>query len=429
MTKRPSRRPRTRRPDRRALSNVGGPVEAEGETRACAQLTTALATDPDEDAARAHVHGFHAYPARLHPTVARRLIELLAPAKGAVLDPFCGSGTVLVEAMLAGRTGWGCDINPLAVILARVKTRTIDRETARDVQHFARRVCQHATTRRTGRMGSTRRYPEADIQLFDPHVLLELDGLRDGIERTPPGFAREVLELVLSSLLVKVSRKHGDTARVQDVPRRLAAGFTTTLFERKTEELLLRLAAFRERVPRGTPAAEVVEADARVLQGAPAGRFDLVVTSPPYAGTYDYLWQHEARMRWLGLAAEQMERSEIGARRHLDPKGHMPAVHAFGADLVRVFHALHRVLRPDGKAVLVIADSVVAGKAVWADPLVRASAKAAGLAWVATASQRRPHFHGPTRAAFAARPKREHAILVRRETDAADRERPREEQS
>ncbi|NVL83943.1 hypothetical protein HWN75_27625, partial [Escherichia coli] len=79
---------------------------------------TADADAPD----RAHVHGCHAYPARAHPVTARRRVDAFAPARGLVLDPFCGSGTVLIEAMLAGRNALGTDLNPLAVMLARAKT-------------------------------------------------------------------------------------------------------------------------------------------------------------------------------------------------------------------------------------------------------------------------------------------------------------------
>ena len=71
-------------------------------------------------------HGLHPYPARMIPQIARRLMEKYASKGDVVLDPFCGSGTVLVEARLLGLNSIGIDINPLACLLAEVKSNPLD---------------------------------------------------------------------------------------------------------------------------------------------------------------------------------------------------------------------------------------------------------------------------------------------------------------
>ena len=56
----------------------------------------------------------HPYPAKFIPQNARHLLELFPPDEGtAVLDPFCGSGTSLVEAVRLGLDAIGIDLNPL----------------------------------------------------------------------------------------------------------------------------------------------------------------------------------------------------------------------------------------------------------------------------------------------------------------------------
>ena len=67
-------------------------------------------------------HGLHPYPARMIPQIAERLINRYSSENEIVLDPFCGSGTVLVESKLLGRNAIGNDINPLGTLLAKVKT-------------------------------------------------------------------------------------------------------------------------------------------------------------------------------------------------------------------------------------------------------------------------------------------------------------------
>ncbi|RLE79482.1 MAG: hypothetical protein DRJ51_07695 [Thermoprotei archaeon] len=71
-------------------------------------------------------HGLHPYPARMIPQIARRLIERYSERKDVILDPFCGSGGVLVESMLLGRNSIGIDINPLALIIAKAKTTPLE---------------------------------------------------------------------------------------------------------------------------------------------------------------------------------------------------------------------------------------------------------------------------------------------------------------
>lgn len=406
---------------RRALTHVGGATETAGDpadaARLAAALTVAPAGDADDDPARSHVHGFHTYPARLHPDTAARLVRAFAPPGGRVLDPFCGSGTVLVEALAAGRRPLGVDLNPLAVRLARAKTRPRGAEELDRLVARAAECAAAADARRKAKAGATRRLPAEDVALFEPHVLLELDSLRAAVEGLPDEPARRDLSLVLSAILVKLSRRSGDTAG-GTAPRRTAAGAAARLFHRKAEEWARRLAAFAALLPSPPPPpAFVAQDDATVLRTLPPGGVAAVVTSPPYAATYDYLAHHALRLRWLGLDPTPLFRGEFGSRsayRRLNPAA---ARATWAGELERFVRAAGRVLPAGGPLVMVVADSAVGGVALRADEVVAEVARGCGFIPVARASQPRPHFHGPTAAAFRGRPRAEHAILLRRGPD------------
>jgi SAM-dependent methyltransferase len=399
---------------RRSLANVGGPVELWGDSDEGAALASALDVGAEDDASRAHVHGFHSYPARMHPTTARRLVERLSPEGGAVLDPFCGSGTVLVEGRLAGRRVFGIDANPLAVELSWLKTRATTADERSRMLQAARAAARSADERRKRRAGATHRYGAEDVALFEPHVLLELDGLRDALHGIEIDWLRRTLALVLSSILVKVSRQKGDTSQTR-AERRLASGFTLRLFERKATELAGRLAEYAALLPQPTLGSPTVRlGDARRIEGVKPASIDLVVTSPPYPGTYDYLAHHAARLRWLELDAERFASVELGARRHLERLPYGAALARFSTDLGAALASMARVLLPAGRAVLIVGDSVIARKPVHAERLIRDIATRAGLAVTAVGSQVRPHFHGPSARAFDRVPRREHAIVCRR---------------
>ena len=417
--------PADRAGKRRALSHVGGAVTLEGDRGAAEQLAAAVDVPTSEEAealARAHVHGFHSYPARMHPLTARRLVEGFSFPGEVVLDPFCGSGTVLVEARLAGRASVGVDANPLAVRLARRKlTPTTAAQRAAWIE-AAREVAAFADARRKGRAGPTHRYGPEDVALFAPHVLLEMDGLRAGLDQVADGEARGALELVFSAIMTKVSRRQADSSE-QEVEKRIAAGYPARLLVKKTEELAARLAEVAPLLSSSAPAegdrgsaprllGTVIEGDARRLDGVRDASEGLVVTSPPYPGNYDYLSHHADRLRWLRLPADRFDHSEVGARRRLDPLGAAEGAARWRDEISEVLRALRRVVLPDGAAVLLLADSVVAGAPVYALDLVGAAAPPAGLTVRAVASQPRPHFHAPTARAFARRPRAEHAILL-----------------
>ena len=282
MVERP---PRAR--ERRALSHVGGDAQGVGDPDAIALLEAAVDVPPSAEAealARAHVHGFHTYPARMHPLTARRLVEAFSKPGDAVLDPFCGSGTVLVEARLAGRTAVGVDANPLAVRLAKLKVEPATIAQRERLVEAATRVAQHADERRKAKAGPTHRYPQVDVALFQTHVLLELDSVRAAIDEVADAWTRETLELVLSAILTKLSRHTSDTSE-REVEKRLAAGYPARLFVRKTEELasLLAevaptLAASLSLPSRAGSAALILEGDARELEGVPPASVTLTLS-------------------------------------------------------------------------------------------------------------------------------------------------------
>jgi hypothetical protein len=369
---------------------------------------------------RAHVHGFHAYPARAHPVTARRLVEAFAPEKGLVFDPFAGSGTILIEAMLAGRNALGTDLNPLAVMLARAKAHPRKPEAAAALLEAAKEVAAFADARRKAKLGATRRLAQVDVSLFTPHVLLELDGLRAGIEKAPPE-ARPDLQLVFSSILVKLSPKRGDTSD-ETVEKRIAAGYPARLFVKKTEELVERFKSFAALLPQPFPRSRVVLDDAGSLTKIEADSVDTVITSPPYVATYDYIAHHELRMRWLGLDTRRLASDEIGSRRRYERLSPDEARAAWERELAKFFRALARVTRKGAPVILLIADSATPRgprgeppTALRADVIVADTADHVGsFVPVARASQARPHFHGPSSSAFRDAPRAEHALLLRR---------------
>ncbi len=407
--------PAQRRPNvRRALSHVGGRITVDStNAELSATLRAALNVSADEGATMKHVHGFHSYPARLHPETARTVISAFSRPGHSVLDPFCGSGTVLVEARLAGRHAFGNDANPLATELSWLKARGTTQHERDTILSAAQGVGEYADEQRRKRTGASRRYPAEDVSLYDPHVLLELDGLRSGIDRVQNADLRRALRLVLSAILTKVSRRTSDSSR-HAVAKRIAAGFASRLFVQKSGELVDRLARFARELPRQKLALELHRGDARKPLGFPPRSIDLVVSSPPYPGVYDYFDHHATRLRWLELPGQELEHAEMGSRRQLARMQADQAIEAWRQDFGEVHRRLRGLLRRDARILWVIADSVVGKRALRAAEFTRALAVHHGFEVEGIASQVRPYFHQHTAHAFSTRPRQEHVVLLRR---------------
>lgn len=394
----PRRDPR----DRRALSNIGGPIETRGDPELSAMLARAWERASSEPADTL-THGFHSWPARMHWAIARTVIEALRPER--IVDPFCGGGTVLIEARVAGARSLGVDLSPLSRRVCEVKADARDEAGRARFLARAREVAERSEARVRGRVPIAVALPKQELEWYEPHVLKELGGLLEEIRAVEDRRDRRALAMVFSSNLIKVSRQRADTAE-HFTARRIRKGLPTELFLRKAEELAERWAQLAE-VAKG-PMPLLFEGDARELpRFAEHRRFDLALTSPPYGATYDYAYHHSRRIAWLKLDDFAMRRQEIGARRALTGPD---AAQYWERDVDAMLRAISRVLEPRGRAVLVVGDAQIEGQRIAAPPQLVRLGRRHGLVPTALASQRREDRTGGP-------PRREHLALLTRTGD------------
>jgi SAM-dependent methyltransferase len=369
--------------------------ERYGDTSVSRALTSALS---HSGPSARYTNLFHTYPAALHPDAARDLLVLFPSRR--VLDPFCGGGTVLVEARALGRVTFGCDVSPVAVRIARARTATPDDARLQALRSRARALAAEA--REASARGPL---PEARVlraveSWYAPHVLRELESLRRGVAESDPA-VRGLLEAVFASILVKVSWRESDTKAAREKHHR-PPGTTAVLFHKRTRELARQMLELRAAVPLGTPDSDVWLGDAREL--TVRDPVDLILTSPPYPSTYDYLPMQHLRHVWLGERPDPAR--EIGARR-LFRKGARAALETWRRDTEMWSHSAARALASGGHLVLIVGDGwVPSGPVDAAGPSVEA-ARAAGLELVAGASLERPDSAGRTRL-------REHVFAFRK---------------
>ena len=189
---------------------MGGAVTTRGDATHAAALGEAMqaAEHSPPDVA---THGMHAYPARMHAAIATHVIERLTKPGARVVDPFCGSGTVLVEAMTLGRRSAGVDLNPLAIRIAEVKTTRVDavrrERLAVTIEGLGERSEERVRTRTHTQAPLT---PE-DAKWYEGHTLKELAGLHAEIAALENEDDRRLLEMLFSAIVVKFSIQRAET--------------------------------------------------------------------------------------------------------------------------------------------------------------------------------------------------------------------------
>jgi len=298
------------------------------------------------------IEAIHPYPAKFIGDIPRALLDALPLPKGTVVfDPFCGCGTSLLEAQRRGVESVGIDLNPIACLIARVKTSPTPAalaETARKLSRAARRNSNPKLWD----------IPNVD-HWFKPGVRQAIAALVHELQGVSESGLRDALRLALSSILVRVSNQDSDTryaAVEKDVKSEdVFAGFDAAA-DKLNKALLAR--------DWGLPPAKIIEANTlTVAAEALEARVGLVITSPPYPNAYEYWLYHKYRMWWLGFDPLAVKAQEIGARAHFFKTKHHTAEH-FWDQMRSTLSLIDQVLVPGGYACFVIGRSRIHGRIV-----------------------------------------------------------------
>lgn len=277
-------------------------------------------------------HYVFKYPAKFHVPIAAQLIRDFTSAGDVVLDPFCGSGTTLLESSLHGRTSIGVDIDPLAVFISNAKT-----------MRWKASALQNAWTRLHAEFDSLRRPDSEYVRMQHRDIsnrtlasTLDAEGLwTPDIPNIQHWFRRYVL-LDLARIISRISHRTGvertffqlcfasmirAASNADPVP---VSGLEVTahmlkldsqgrvidpfaLFSKAVERCLAAVTS----EPRGKSQSKVLHADSTDLSAVKVGRVDAVITSPPYQGAVDYYRRHKLETMWLGLATTLEERKKL----------------------------------------------------------------------------------------------------------------------
>ena len=363
---------------------------------------TALAVSPGYwdfgDDKEDPIHRIHAYPAKFPAFITTKALHY-AKRNGVtvnlVADVFCGCGTTAVEAIRNGKDFWGCDINPVATLIAHVKTRPYDDDGLEKKLDSIDRHLQASQPR----PDDGEHLPERLHYWFDDKTVSDLLRLRHAINVCVPPKSRyrKFFLCAFSNILKPTSRWLTKSIKPQIDPAKPSRAVT----EAFADQVALMRKANSERVratsslpPASANSSAMTQVDIRtrnfLASRLPSCRPDLIITSPPYVTSYNYADIHQLSALWLHYASDyrDLRRNMLGNEYRVKPLGPL-AVRRLGSlaadtydtlkrtdtrkarSVVRYFFDMNRaalkcwrMLNENGMAVFVIGNTTYQGTAI-----------------------------------------------------------------
>jgi len=387
----------------------------------------------DWDFAKADIHymthGLHPYPARMIPQIARRLIEKYSSKNDIILDPFCGSGGVLVEATLLGRDSFGIDINPLACLLARVKTTPLDPALLmKEWEQLKKNLGRDIGLLRFHQLKvEIPDFSDANITYwFKPYMIEELALIKQHIDKIKNKKIREFFYICFSNTVRLVSGTRKGEFKLYRMPEEKWKKFRPdvfSVFEKRVNDSISKMGEFYDFIKKKKikAKAEIFEGDTSKLfteefpiegrKKLTEGSVNLIVTSPPYGDSHTtvaYGQFSRYSLIWLGYEKDktlEIDRKSLGGRKRnenlysetlnqtlkkISNEKRKQEVKSFFVDLNECISKLHRVLSPRGHACFVLGNRTVNKVKIPTDKILTELGKPLGFKLIRVIHRRIP---------------------------------------
>jgi site-specific DNA-methyltransferase (cytosine-N4-specific) len=334
-------------------------------------------------------HNFHPYPHKLLPPIARVLIQEYSMEDDTILDPFCGSGTTLIEANITSRNVIGFDINPIACLISKVKTTILNGyELRKELAKLLQAVY------------SSKEFYEIPIfpkreYWFNPEALSALAVLRRQVYSITNKAMQDFFLVAFSSILKPASQASSLYRLTKGPEKKITKSKVFALFQKKVEEMVQQLDIFSRK---STGASiDVYAYDARDLGNYQKSLYsfdrttdsswklpkqvDLIITNPPRFN-FEFNRTFCINLWWMDMGdLHVLSKNIIGTKKtngkiiHLNcsadsvigsisRNGVAAALSQYFYDIKRAFLQMYKLLKEDKYFCLQSSDFVLYGIAI-----------------------------------------------------------------
>nr|ABC75875.1 M2.BtsI [Parageobacillus thermoglucosidasius] len=341
-------------------------------------------------------HNLHRYSGKFIPQIAKSAIELLTQPGDTILDPYMGSGTTLVEAVLLNRFSIGIDLNPLAVLIAQAKVTPIEREkldflitTFTDLcesldLYFEPSIFNPPLSNIEELVEEARKdfrfTNDWFTKWFQEKVLLQLIVIKRAIDSISDLDCRNLATVAFSNILRRSSNAH--------------SGYPNVMYDKNAKERPLPAMVFLQSLKESVAMVESLDYlkfksfKPRIYlcdnnnMPIPDNTIDAIITHPPYIGAIPYAEYGMLSLGWLGYNWRELDEKLTGGKRQSKN-----VVHRFKVGYTRMLQESYRVLKPGKKMFLLVGNPVVKGEVVDLGEMTKNLATEVGFSLIAESTR------------------------------------------
>ena len=294
-------------------------------------------------------HGLFRYFGKFPSTIATHLINQYTEEGDVVMDPMAGSGTTALECMLSNRDCHSFDINPLSVLLAKVKTTRIDSELLKEELDRIKENYRPLAVEEFNRTPVGLRNPD---HWFLASTQNSIRGLIRIIEDITNTDVKDFFTICLCSIIRNVSRATSQQGRLF-LDALSAKEDCLEVFVKKAEKGIERIA--------GLPASKA-NIDIRqynIVEPIEGVNNRLIILHPPYFNSYKYSSVNSLELSWLGYNQADVRKGEV---REFFKVGKAENVDKYVQDMKRALVNISGTLDVGGVIGMMIGDTVIKGK-------------------------------------------------------------------
>lgn len=257
------------------------------------------------------MHTIHAYPAKFPAFIATKAFDYAEQegvAVRTVADIFCGCGTVALEAKLHGKDFWGCDINPVATLIAKTKSTSYNIDTVAGYYERIKEIYDSMEKNNA----AYEQAPERLKYWFNENSFIDLLRLKQSIEAVVTESEYQDAFLCLFSSILKASSKWLTKSIKPQIDPNKAEVIVWDVFKQHFDKFSKALIQINSCILK--PSDIKIE-NKNFLSFEDFPKVDLIISSPPYVTSYEYADLHQLSTLWLQYTSDyrNLRKGSIGS--------------------------------------------------------------------------------------------------------------------
>ncbi len=294
-------------------------------------------------------HGIHPYHAKFIPEIPREFIIDYSKEGNIVLDPFCGSGTTLLESMMLKRKSYGVDLSVLASMISKAKVFTPNLMVLDEIfNQLIGKLDKIELTKPIEFENKDSWFSSKTSYILD-RLMLQINSIYDENHKN-------IFKVLVSSIIKTVSnkRKVWNNGYIADnvLPNMEYKGDVIKVLKSRYKLMKESYIELVSALPTNYFIPSVHNCN--ILDFRLDEKVDIVVTSPPYPFAVDFIKYARLSYYWLGENVDDYSEKETGSRQKRNRKN---AISEFYLEMEKIYLHICEMVKIDGYFCMTVADT------------------------------------------------------------------------